>query len=54
MYYLIGHGFSVPEDISIIGFDDTTLAKMVTPQLTTVRNRMLYIVPVKQLSTCAK
>jgi LacI family transcriptional regulator len=27
----------VPEDISIVGFDDTAEAELVTPQLTTVR-----------------
>ena len=30
-------GLSVPEDISIIGFDDIELAKYVTPKLTTIR-----------------
>jgi DNA-binding LacI/PurR family transcriptional regulator len=27
----------VPGDISVVGFDDTQLAEMVTPRLTTVR-----------------
>lgn len=27
----------VPEDISVVGFDDTSIAEMVTPRLTTVR-----------------
>jgi len=30
-------GFSVPEDLSIVGFDDTFQATIVTPTLTTVR-----------------
>jgi len=30
-------GYSVPEDISIIGFDDVSLAHFSTPQLTTIR-----------------
>ncbi|WP_055105747.1 LacI family DNA-binding transcriptional regulator [Paenibacillus ihumii] len=31
------HGISVPEDISIIGFDDIEMAKYLTPALTTIR-----------------
>jgi LacI family transcriptional regulator len=31
------HGLSVPEDLSIVGFDDTFQATIVTPNLTTVR-----------------
>jgi DNA-binding LacI/PurR family transcriptional regulator len=30
-------GLSVPDDLSVIGFDDTELATTVTPQLTSVR-----------------
>jgi len=30
-------GLSVPGDLSIIGFDDTDLTTIVTPQLTSVR-----------------
>lgn len=30
------HGYSVPEDISIVGFDDRPVCKMVEPPLTTV------------------
>jgi LacI family transcriptional regulator len=30
-------GFSVPEDLSVVGFDDTEQAVIVTPQLTSVR-----------------
>jgi len=32
-------GLRVPEDISIIGFDDIPQAAMVRPALTTVRSR---------------
>jgi DNA-binding LacI/PurR family transcriptional regulator len=35
-------GYSVPDDISIIGFDDRTIASMIDPPLTTIRvNRIL-------------
>jgi len=30
-------GLSVPDDLAVIGFDDTTLAELVIPRLTTVR-----------------
>lgn len=30
-------GLSIPKDISIIGFDDTSVCKLVTPELTSVR-----------------
>ena len=32
-----GRGLRVPEDLSIVGFDDTFEASIVTPALTTVR-----------------
>ena len=31
------HGISVPDELSIVGFDDTFQAGIVTPRLTTVR-----------------
>jgi LacI family repressor for deo operon, udp, cdd, tsx, nupC, and nupG len=36
MYTLRQHGFRVPEDVSIIGFDDIPFAKYMAPSLTTV------------------
>ena len=36
MAYLYDHGLRVPEDISVTGFDDNILAKVVRPRLTTV------------------
>ena len=36
MYSLRQHGFRVPDDISIIGFDDIPFAKYLAPSLTTV------------------
>jgi LacI family transcriptional regulator len=35
--YLNTHGFSVPHDVSVIGFDDLQVCEIVTPKLTTVR-----------------
>ena len=32
-----GHGLRIPEDISVIGFNDVSVAKYVTPALTTVK-----------------
>ena len=37
MYFLIGQGISVPEEISVAGFDDSRLARQVQPALTTIR-----------------
>ena len=35
--YLSNHGFSVPGDVSVIGFDDLQVCEIVTPKLTTIR-----------------
>jgi len=37
MQALQNHGYRIPEDISIIGFDDITFSKVFSPGLTTVR-----------------
>ena len=37
MHFLIEQGFSVPEDISVAGFDDTPMCEMVPPTLTTIK-----------------
>lgn len=36
MYTLRQHGFKVPDDISVIGFDNIPVAKYITPPLTTI------------------
>lgn len=36
MDYLTDHGYSIPEDISVTGFDDNILAQVIRPRLTTV------------------
>lgn len=37
MVFLAEQGISVPEDISVAGFDDTPVCEMLRPALTTVR-----------------
>lgn len=37
----------IPEDIQIIGFDDTTLATLMTPEITTIHQ------PIKEMATMA-
>lgn len=37
---LKSHGVRIPEDISIVGFDDIAVAKLVSPALTTIRQDM--------------
>ena len=38
------HGFRIPEDISVVGFDDISLAQAVDPQLTTISQPISEIV----------
>lgn len=37
MLFLIKHGIKIPEDISVVGFDDTPLCKYTVPSLSSVR-----------------
>jgi len=41
--YLIEQGLRVPEDMAIVGYDDVTVASLVTPPLTTVRQPVLEL-----------
>ncbi len=43
MTALTQRGLSVPEQVSVVGFDDIPLASFVTPQLTTVRQPLMKI-----------
>ncbi len=36
MNYLLDHGFKVPEDISVFGFDGIELSKLIRPRLSTI------------------
>ena len=40
MNFLYDHGYKIPEDISIVGFDDIAMATIVRPQLTTVSQKI--------------
>lgn len=40
MAAFIDMGMSIPDDVSIVGFDDTPLSRMITPRLTTIRQDM--------------
>jgi LacI family transcriptional regulator, galactose operon repressor len=45
MIAAMGRGLRVPEDLAITGFDDTVMASLVSPQLTTIRQ------PVRELAS---
>jgi LacI family transcriptional regulator len=47
MEVLAAHRIRVPEDISVTGFDDTLLARMTSPPLTTVRQ------PFREMGRCS-
>jgi LacI family purine nucleotide synthesis repressor len=40
MQALKAHGYEVPTDISVVGFDDIDIAQYISPPLTTVRNQI--------------
>lgn len=42
------HGLSVPEDISVVGFDNTYYAEVFKPGLTTV-NQNIYSIGIKSI-----
>ncbi|MBQ9255694.1 MAG: LacI family DNA-binding transcriptional regulator [Lachnospiraceae bacterium] len=42
MNYLAANGYRVPDDISVVGFDDTALGRTVSPALTTVTQDVAY------------
>ncbi len=43
MNYAVGAGFSIPDDLSVVGFDDIEFAAYTNPPLTTVRQPMADI-----------
>ena len=54
--FLTAHGFSVPGDVSITGFDDTPMCEMVHPALTTVRQdgALRAKLPLKRCGSCGR
>ncbi|HET9107321.1 MAG TPA: LacI family DNA-binding transcriptional regulator [Steroidobacteraceae bacterium] len=43
MHFLAEHGISVPDDVSVTGFDDISWAKVVSPRLTTIAQPLTAI-----------
>lgn len=41
--YLVNHNYKVPEEIALVGYDDITVASLVTPPLTTVRQPVMEL-----------
>lgn len=41
------HGVQIPEDVSVIGFDDIDLCEIVNPTLTTIKQ------PIAEMGRCA-
>jgi len=56
MNLLTLHGLRVPEDVSILGFDDLAVAQMILPRLTTlhVRRKHMGRLAVEHLLRCAE
>lgn len=50
------YGYRIPEDISVIGFDNTPLAEVIEPELTTIHvpKQRLGVLAVDRLITCIK
>ncbi|WP_330389667.1 LacI family DNA-binding transcriptional regulator [Cellulosilyticum sp. I15G10I2] len=42
MNYLMDHGIRIPEDVSVAGYDDATVASIIRPKLTTVRQNTTH------------